>query len=330
MLWAHGRGFDFTLIETMPLGEIDGDRVEQYLPLSLVRADLERRYTLEESDYRTGGPARYVRVAETGGRLGFITPLTHNFCESCNRVRVTCTGTLFMCLGQNDAADLRAPLRASNDDTLLNARHRRGHRAQAQGPRLHHRSPPRETCAGAAHVADGRLMARPIHFVASEAPDAQAALVLMRQRYQDVGAEKCDIIVALGGDGFMLQTLHNFLSPQEADLRDESRFGRLPDERIPRRHTLRAPRGGGIGEDPSAQDARHDVPGRHRGARLQRGLAAAPDAAGREIAHPGRRQGAHHRTDLRRRSGLHARPAAPPTTFRRTARSCRSTPTCWR
>jgi cyclic pyranopterin phosphate synthase len=117
--WAHGRGMDFTLIETMPMGEIDGDRVEQYLPLSLVRADLERRFTLDDSDYRTGGPARYVRVAETGGRLGFITPLTHNFCESCNRVRVTCTGTLYMCLGQNDDADLRTPLRASKDDTLL-------------------------------------------------------------------------------------------------------------------------------------------------------------------------------------------------------------------
>jgi cyclic pyranopterin phosphate synthase len=117
--WAHGRGMDLTLIETMPLGDVDADRVAQYLPLSLVRADLARRYTLEECDYRTGGPARYVRVAETGGRLGFITPLTHNFCESCNRVRVTCTGTLYMCLGQNDDADLRSPLRASGDDALL-------------------------------------------------------------------------------------------------------------------------------------------------------------------------------------------------------------------
>ena len=119
MLWAHGRGMDFTLIETMPMGEVDADRTDQYLPLSLVRARLAQRFTLEESDYRTGGPARYVRVAETGGRLGFITPLTHNFCESCNRVRLTCTGTLYMCLGQDDAADLRAPLRASSDDTLL-------------------------------------------------------------------------------------------------------------------------------------------------------------------------------------------------------------------
>lgn len=121
MLWAHGKGMDFTLIETMPMGEIDADRTDQYLPLSLVRARLAQRFALEDSDYRTGGPARYVRVAETGGRLGFITPLTHNFCESCNRVRLTCTGTLYMCLGQDDAADLRAPLRASTDDALLSA-----------------------------------------------------------------------------------------------------------------------------------------------------------------------------------------------------------------
>jgi cyclic pyranopterin phosphate synthase len=122
------------LIETMPLGDIDGDRMDQYLPLSLVRARLARDFTLEESDYRTGGPARYVRVAETGGRLGFITPLTHNFCESCNRVRLTCTGTLYMCLGQNDAADLRAPLRASDDDALL---HRAIDEAIARKPKGH-------------------------------------------------------------------------------------------------------------------------------------------------------------------------------------------------
>jgi cyclic pyranopterin phosphate synthase len=134
MSWAHGRGFDFTLIETMPLGEIDGDRMDQYLPLSLVHARLAREFTLEESSYRTGGPARYVRVAETGGRLGFITPLTHNFCESCNRVRLTCTGTLYMCLGQNDAADLRAPLRASSDDALL---HRAIDAAIARKPKGH-------------------------------------------------------------------------------------------------------------------------------------------------------------------------------------------------
>jgi len=134
MQWAHGRGFDFTLIETMPLGDIDGNRMDQYLPLSLVRARLARDFTLEESDYRTGGPARYVRVVETGGRLGFITPLTHNFCESCNRVRLTCTGTLYMCLGQNDAADLRAPLRASDDDALL---HRAIDEAIARKPKGH-------------------------------------------------------------------------------------------------------------------------------------------------------------------------------------------------
>jgi cyclic pyranopterin phosphate synthase len=119
MEWAHGRGMDLTLIEIMPMGEIDGDRVDQYLPLSVVRARLADRYTLEESSHRTGGPARYERVRETGGRIGFITPLTHNFCESCNRVRLTCTGQLYMCLGQNDDADLRKPLRASADDTAL-------------------------------------------------------------------------------------------------------------------------------------------------------------------------------------------------------------------
>jgi GTP 3',8-cyclase len=117
--WAHGRGLDLTLIEVMPLGAIEAERADQFLPLNLVEAQLNEQFTLRETGYRTGGPARYVQVAETGGRLGFITPLTHNFCESCNRVRVTCTGTLYMCLGQNDAADLRAPLRASPTDELL-------------------------------------------------------------------------------------------------------------------------------------------------------------------------------------------------------------------
>jgi cyclic pyranopterin phosphate synthase len=119
--WAHGRGMDLTLIEVMPLGDVGEGRLDQYLPLSMVRARLAERYRLDEIDYRTGGPARYVRVAETGGRLGFITPLTHNFCESCNRVRITCTGTLYMCLGQEDAADLRTPLRASEGNELLDA-----------------------------------------------------------------------------------------------------------------------------------------------------------------------------------------------------------------
>jgi cyclic pyranopterin phosphate synthase len=119
LVWAHGRGMELTVIETMPMGEIDADRTDQYLPLSVLRASLEQRFTLTDIPYRTGGPARYVEVKETGGRLGFITPLTHNFCESCNRVRITCTGTLFMCLGQNDAADLRAPLRASEGNELL-------------------------------------------------------------------------------------------------------------------------------------------------------------------------------------------------------------------
>jgi GTP 3',8-cyclase len=121
--WAHGRGMDLTFIEVMPLGDVAGHRVDQYLPLSLLKAKLLERFTLEDIPYSTGGPARYVRVAETGGRrLGFITPLTHNFCESCNRVRITCTGTLYMCLGQEDAADLRAPLRASeSNDRLFDA-----------------------------------------------------------------------------------------------------------------------------------------------------------------------------------------------------------------
>jgi GTP 3',8-cyclase len=119
--WTHGRGMELTLIEVMPLGDVGEARLEQYLPLSIVRARLAERFTLEDIDYSTGGPARYVKVAETGGRLGFITPLTHNFCESCNRVRVTCTGTLYMCLGQEDAADLRTPLRASEGNDLLHA-----------------------------------------------------------------------------------------------------------------------------------------------------------------------------------------------------------------
>jgi cyclic pyranopterin phosphate synthase len=116
--WAHGKGMDMTIIETMPMGEIDEDRTDQYLPLSQVRKDLSQEFTLEDIPYKTGGPARYVELKETGGRLGFITPLTHNFCESCNRVRLTCTGTLYLCLGQDDAADLRAPLRASTDNQL--------------------------------------------------------------------------------------------------------------------------------------------------------------------------------------------------------------------
>jgi len=119
--FAHGYGCDMTLIETMPMGDVAGDRVDQYLPLSAVQADLQKRWTLQDIPYKTGGPARYVEVKETGGRLGFITPLTHNFCESCNRVRLTCTGTLYMCLGQNDAADLRTPLRTSSNQEALYA-----------------------------------------------------------------------------------------------------------------------------------------------------------------------------------------------------------------
>ncbi len=121
LAWCGAEGFDLTLIETMPMGEIDGDRTGQYLPLSLVRARLANSWTLTDLPDCTGGPARYVRVEETGGRLGFITPLSHNFCESCNRVRVTCTGQMFMCLGQEDAADLRSALRISDSDLPLQA-----------------------------------------------------------------------------------------------------------------------------------------------------------------------------------------------------------------
>ena len=119
--WCGEEGFDLVLIEVMPMGDIGPQRVDQYLPLSVARASIARNWTLDETDYRTGGPARYFTVRETGRRLGFITPMTHNFCESCNRVRLTCTGQLFMCLGQEDSADLRAPLRASESDGLLDA-----------------------------------------------------------------------------------------------------------------------------------------------------------------------------------------------------------------
>lgn len=119
--WCGERGFDMTLIETMPMGEIDGDRTDHYLPLADVRADLESRWTLSQSNHNTHGPSKYLDIAETGGRIGFITPMSNHFCDDCNRVRLTCTGTLFMCLGQDSAVDLRSPLRASEADDLLNA-----------------------------------------------------------------------------------------------------------------------------------------------------------------------------------------------------------------
>jgi len=121
MEWAHGKGMGLTLIEVMPMGDIGAGRIDQYVPLSLVRARLAKQYTLTDLDETSGGPARYVRVDETGGKLGFITPMTHNFCESCNRVRITCTGTIHTCLGHEDASDLRKPLRASAEDELLSA-----------------------------------------------------------------------------------------------------------------------------------------------------------------------------------------------------------------
>jgi cyclic pyranopterin phosphate synthase len=136
--WAHGQGFDLTLIETMPLGEVEGDRSDQFVSLDEVRQGLAAVWTLEPladgADRAGAGPARFVRVAETGRRIGFITPLSHNFCETCNRVRVTCTGTLHTCLGQDDATDLRTPLRASSDDQALIAAIRRG---VASKPKAH-------------------------------------------------------------------------------------------------------------------------------------------------------------------------------------------------
>jgi len=117
--WAHGQGHDITLIEAMPLGEVDDQRVEHYLPLPIIRDRLEEMWTLEPLDFTTGGPSRYVRVVETGGRLGFITPLTGNFCASCNRVRVTATGQLYACLGGAEKVDLRAALRSEDPDARL-------------------------------------------------------------------------------------------------------------------------------------------------------------------------------------------------------------------
>ncbi len=119
--WAHGKDMALTLIEVMPMGDIGEGRIDQYVPLSLLRTRLAEKFTLTDLADDTGGPARYVRVAETGGKIGFITPMTHNFCESCNRVRITCTGTIHTCLGHEDASDLRRPLRASADNDLLNA-----------------------------------------------------------------------------------------------------------------------------------------------------------------------------------------------------------------
>ncbi|QCO54892.1 GTP 3',8-cyclase MoaA [Pseudorhodobacter turbinis] len=151
--WCATQGHDLTFIEVMPMGDLGNeDRIDQYWPLSDLRARLRERFTVTELDERTGGPARYVRLEETGQKLGFITPLTHNFCESCNRVRLTCTGELYMCLGQEDMADLRAPLRASPDNKILEtairdaiARKPKGHdfdysRQKADGQMTRHMS----------------------------------------------------------------------------------------------------------------------------------------------------------------------------------------------
>jgi cyclic pyranopterin phosphate synthase len=135
--WAHGEGMDITLIETMPMGEVEADRTDQFLSLETVRRELAGYWTLRDLPLSTGGPARYVEVAETGGRLGFITPLSHNFCEACNRVRLTCTGTLHTCLGREDAADLRAVVRSSDDDAPLIAAIRAAVDAKPQGHDFH-------------------------------------------------------------------------------------------------------------------------------------------------------------------------------------------------
>ena len=157
--WAHGRGMDLTLIEVMPMGEIGVGRIDQYLPLSMVRANLERRYTLTDLPDNTGGPARYVRVAETGGRLGFITPMTHNFCEACNRVRITCTGTIHTCLGQEDATDLRRAAARFRRRRAGQRGDRPRHRHQAEGPRLHHRPPSQPAERQPPHERHRRLIA---------------------------------------------------------------------------------------------------------------------------------------------------------------------------
>jgi len=135
--WAHGQGLDMTLIETMPMGDIDEDRTDQFLSLADVRRDLESYWTLTDLPFSTGGPARYVQVAETGGRLGFITPLSHNFCEGCNRVRLTCTGVLHSCLGRDDASDLRAVIRSGGDEAALEAAIRAAIDAKPKGHDFH-------------------------------------------------------------------------------------------------------------------------------------------------------------------------------------------------
>jgi cyclic pyranopterin phosphate synthase len=135
--WAHGQGMDLTLIETMPMGEVEADRTDQFLSLDAVRRELAGYWTLHDLPLSTGGPARYVEVAETGGRLGFITPLSHNFCEACNRVRLTCTGTLHTCLGREDAADLRGVILAGADDAALAAAIRAAVDAKPKGHDFH-------------------------------------------------------------------------------------------------------------------------------------------------------------------------------------------------
>ena len=160
------------------MGEIGAGRIDQYVPLSLVRARLGQQFTLTDLDDDTGGPARYVRVGETGGKLGFITPMTHNFCKSCNRVRITCTGTLHTCLGQEDASDLRRPLRASAERRTAVGRDRPCHRAEAEGPRLHHRPPPQPAERQPPHERDRRLDQPKISLIYQSGPTVWASVNL--------------------------------------------------------------------------------------------------------------------------------------------------------
>ena len=162
--WCGEYNLDLCLIETMPMGEISEDRTAQYLPLSVVRSRLRAHWTLEDTDYRTGGPARYFTVKETGRRIGFITPMTHNFCESCNRVRLTCTGTLYMCLGQGRFGGVPPPAARRRHGRRAGRRDPRRHRPQAEGARLRHRPAPRKGLGRPAHERDrGLIPARRFH-----------------------------------------------------------------------------------------------------------------------------------------------------------------------
>ena len=263
--WCGDEGFDLVIIEVMPMGDIGGEnRLDQYLPLSVVRARLQRRWTLDETDYRTGGPARYVTVRETGRRLGFITPLTHNFCESCNRVRLTCTGTLYMCLGQEDAADLRTPLRQSEGDEAVEAAIREAIARKPKGhdfiiDRRHNRPagvPPYERHRRVtAALFDPRAAPR-VAFVASEAEAAQLALRELRRHYGDGRPGGGRRHRAARRRRVHARNAAPLCRHRQADLRHASRQRRVPDELVPARGPARTPRGGAAGRTASARNDR--------------------------------------------------------------------------